>query len=111
MSNSLQRYQLQDFPKQSNRAFFPLIACVLPSDKTGPYNCGIDPTTVSGYHKFEGPDPAEWTNRGYAVINNDARGSFDSEGHMMRWGPQVSYSRKAIPSHGQTSFTRHTAST
>jgi len=60
------------------------------SDKAGPYNCGINPNTLSGYHKFEGPDPAEWTHRGYAVINIDARGSFDSEGNMMRWGPLVS---------------------
>lgn len=65
------------------------------SDKAGPYNCGINPNTLSGYHKFEGPDPAEWTNRGYAVINIDARGSFDSEGHMMRWGPKVCKSRQA----------------
>ncbi|UZJ53639.1 hypothetical protein CBS101457_002959 [Exobasidium rhododendri] len=57
-------------------------------DKTGPYNCGISPDSVSGYHQFEAPDPAEWTHRGYAVINVDARGAFDSEGHMMRWGPQ-----------------------
>ncbi len=58
------------------------------SDTTGPYNCGIDPASLSGYHKFEAPDPAEWALRGYATINVDARGSFDSEGTMMRWGPQ-----------------------
>lgn len=59
-------------------------------DKTGPFNCGIDPASISGYEKFEGPDPAEWANRGYATINIDARGGIDSEGDMMRWGPQES---------------------
>lgn len=58
------------------------------SDTTGPYNCGIDPASLSGFHNFEGVDPAEWVHRGYAVINIDARGSYNSEGNMMRWGPQ-----------------------
>lgn len=82
-------------------------------DTTGPYNCGIDPSSLSDYHKFEAPDPAEWVARGYAVrdmahsslarrdaylqvISHDARGSFDSEGHMMRWGPQVRHSLRAL---------------
>jgi predicted acyl esterase len=52
----------------------------------GPFNCGIDPASLSGWEKFEGPDPAEWVPRGYAIINIDARGSFDSEGvFKSRW--------------------------
>ena len=30
---------------------------------------GMDPSTVSGLMKFEGPDPAFWCARGYAVCN------------------------------------------
>ncbi|KAF5566843.1 cocaine esterase, partial [Fusarium pseudoanthophilum] len=45
----------------------------------GPYNCGIKLDRTSGYEKFEAPDPAEWTERGYSVINIDARGAGHSE--------------------------------
>ena len=43
---------------------------------------GVPESRLSGYEKFEGPDPAEWTARGYAICNIDARGAFDSEGDL-----------------------------
>ncbi|KAE9574519.1 hypothetical protein CGMCC3_g9665 [Colletotrichum fructicola] len=41
---------------------------------------GVPMSEVSGYEKFEGLDPATWTARGYAIVNVDLRGSWDSEG-------------------------------
>lgn len=43
---------------------------------------GIPTGDLSGFEKFEGPDPAEWTARGYAVVNVDSRGSWDSQGYL-----------------------------
>jgi len=42
---------------------------------------------VSGLQKFEGPDPAYWCAQGYAVVNVDTRGAFNSEGDIHFWGP------------------------
>lgn len=47
-----------------------------------PGNMGIPYDRLSGFEKFEGPDPAEWTARGYAVVNVDSRGSWDSQGYL-----------------------------
>ena len=47
-----------------------------------PHRAGVAKSTLSGYEKWEAPDPAEWCARGYAVVNADARGVFDSEGHI-----------------------------
>lgn len=59
------------------------------SDSTGffsldltPGRAGVPKSRLSGFEKFQGPDPAEWTARGYAVCNPDARGVFDSEGDI-----------------------------
>jgi uncharacterized protein len=57
-------------------------------ESAGPYHCGVPPSKVSGYQKFEGPDPAEWCPRGYAILNVDARGSGLSEGNVHWWGMQ-----------------------
>ena len=46
----------------------------------GAFNCGIKEGQLSGYQKFEGPDPAEWCPRGYAILNIDSRGVFGSQG-------------------------------
>ena len=70
-----------------------------------PERLGIPKSTYSGYENFEGPDPAYWyvlaTNlvwagvylnrvpRGYAIVNIDARGSWNSEGNMYYWGNNV----------------------
>ena len=55
----------------------------------GPENCGVPVDAVSGYQKFEGPCPADWCKRGYAIVNIDARGVGDSEGNMVFWGEEV----------------------
>lgn len=36
----------------------------------------------------QAPDPAEWVERGYAIVNIDARGAGDSEGDIAFWGQQ-----------------------
>lgn len=57
----------------------------------GPKMFGLTPlvfTKVSGLEKFEGPDPAYWCNQGYAVVNPDARGAYNSEGDVYIYGSQ-----------------------
>ncbi|KAL4789226.1 Alpha/Beta hydrolase protein [Aspergillus venezuelensis] len=53
-----------------------------------PWNLGIPDGTLSGLEKFEAPDPAEFVAHGYAIINIDSRGAFDSEGVMAIMGSQ-----------------------
>lgn len=53
-----------------------------------PWNLGIPSGTLSGLEKFEAPDPADWVPRGYAIVNVDTRGAFDSEGTMVIMGTQ-----------------------
>ncbi|KAH7333424.1 Alpha/Beta hydrolase protein [Rhexocercosporidium sp. MPI-PUGE-AT-0058] len=53
-----------------------------------PWNLGIPDGTLSGLEKFEAPDPAEWVARGYAIVNVDSRGAFNSEGVMAIMGSQ-----------------------
>ncbi|MFE7507202.1 CocE/NonD family hydrolase [Promicromonospora sp. NPDC057488] len=49
---------------------------------------GLDNAVVSGLEKFEGPDPAYWCARGYAICNPDVRGVVDSEGDSVLWDRQ-----------------------
>lgn len=49
---------------------------------------GLDNGIVSGLEKFEGPDPAYWCARGYAICNPDIRGVADSEGDSVLWDRQ-----------------------
>ncbi len=49
---------------------------------------GVRHEHLSGLEKFEAPDPAEWCPRGYAVVNVDARGVFDSQGDIFILGTQ-----------------------
>jgi len=72
----------------ANTGEFPAILSWSPYGKTLPQLAppGVPPGAVSGLQKFEGPDPAYWCNHGYAVINVDARGSFNSEGNIYYWG-------------------------
>ncbi|KAG0646971.1 Cocaine esterase [Hyphodiscus hymeniophilus] len=53
-----------------------------------PFRAGIPRHWTSDLEKFEGPDPAEWCPRGYAIINVDPRGVFDSDGDIMMLGTQ-----------------------
>lgn len=49
---------------------------------------GLDNSVVSGLEKFEGPDPAYWCARGYAIANPDIRGIVDSDGDSVLWDRQ-----------------------
>lgn len=49
---------------------------------------GLDNEIVSGLEKFEGPDPAYWCARGYAICHPDARGVVDSDGDSVIWDRQ-----------------------
>jgi len=49
---------------------------------------GLDNSKRSGLEKFEGPDPAYWCARGYAVCNPDPRGIAFSEGDSAMFGRQ-----------------------
>ncbi|MFE5776822.1 CocE/NonD family hydrolase [Brachybacterium sp. NPDC056505] len=49
---------------------------------------GLDDGIVSGLEKFEGPDPAYWCARGYAICHPDPRGVIDSEGDSVLWDRQ-----------------------
>ncbi|KAG7410050.1 Cocaine esterase [Fusarium oxysporum f. sp. rapae] len=85
-------------PQSSDTQPVPCILPWSPYGKTGtgpqnydfmaPYRAGIALDRTSGYEKFEAPDPAEWAERGYAVLNIDARGAGHSEGVIARWGIQ-----------------------
>lgn len=49
---------------------------------------GVTQEKMSGYEKWEAPDPAEWCSRGYAIVNVDTRGIFDSKGDIFVYGTQ-----------------------
>jgi uncharacterized protein len=49
---------------------------------------GLSNGIVSGLEKFEGPDPAYWCARGYAICNPDIRGVVDCEGDSVLWDRQ-----------------------
>ena len=51
-----------------------------------PGRSGVPVDAVSGLQKFEGPDPAYWVPRGYAVVNPDVRGAYRSEGVILFFG-------------------------
>lgn len=45
-----------------------------------PQRAGVAQEATSGLEKFEGPDPAFWCAHGYAIVNVDPRGAFESQG-------------------------------
>ena len=53
-----------------------------------PDRMGIPVSALSDLQAWEGPDPAYWCNKGYAIVNPDARGAFMSEGDIHFWGSQ-----------------------
>jgi len=85
-------------PASSDSQPVPAILPWSPYGKTGtgpqsydfmaPFRAAIPKGRTSGYEKFEAPDPAEWCERGYAVVNIDARGAGHSEGKIAHWGDQ-----------------------
>lgn len=46
---------------------------------------GMDTSRLSGLQKFEGPDPAFWCARGYAICHPDPRGTYKSDGDARWW--------------------------
>ncbi|KAJ4999147.1 Cocaine esterase [Colletotrichum sp. SAR 10_66] len=73
-----------DVFRPDNAEKVPAILIWSPYGKSGngmlPGRFGVPMSEVSGYEKFEGLDPATWTARGYAIVNVDLRGTWDSEG-------------------------------
>lgn len=53
-----------------------------------PFRLGLPDDVLSGLEKFEAPDPAFWVDKGYAIVNVDNRGSFDSQGTCIVLGTQ-----------------------
>jgi uncharacterized protein len=53
-----------------------------------PFRAGVPQHMLSGLQMWEAPDPAWWCAQGYAVINVDVRGAFNSEGRQAVWGTQ-----------------------
>ena len=81
-------------PKDINEKI-PIIIPYSPYGKGGgganlmdvvPYRVGVPKSRQSGLEKFEGPDPNEWCMRGYAIVDPNTRGSFDSEGDLYYYG-------------------------
>jgi predicted acyl esterase len=59
-----------------------------------PNHAGIPVEATSGLQKFEGPDPAYWCDHGYAVINPDVRGAYNSEGVIQFFGSDYGTRRR-----------------
>ncbi|ORW28886.1 CocE/NonD family hydrolase [Mycobacterium palustre] len=53
-----------------------------------PDRAGVPAQAVSGLQKWEAPDPAYWCEHGYAIVNPDARGSFESGGDVQVFSSQ-----------------------
>lgn len=49
---------------------------------------GVPQGSHSKMTRFEGPDPAFWCRKGYAVVNADPRGAGNSQGRLVLWGKQ-----------------------
>jgi predicted acyl esterase len=52
------------------------------------WNMGVPKGALRGLEKFEGPDPAVFVPRGFAIVNVDARGAGDSDGSVVIMGTQ-----------------------
>ena len=50
---------------------------------------GVQPGTISKWHKTESPEPMYWCHYGYAVVNVDSRGCGMSEGQASWWSTQI----------------------
>jgi uncharacterized protein len=49
---------------------------------------GLNPLHMSPFTPFEGPDPAYWVPRGYAVVTVDKRGTWYSQGNATYLSPE-----------------------
>ena len=86
-------------PAQEGR--YPAIVCQSPFGKEigsmnlddFPRRLGVRLDHTSMLQTFMGPDPAYWTSHGYAVVNVDVRGAFNSDGTILFYGSQ--YGRDA----------------
>ncbi|KAJ9618520.1 hypothetical protein H2203_009117 [Taxawa tesnikishii (nom. ined.)] len=52
------------------------------------WGCGVPDGCLSGLERFEGPDPAEYCPRGFAIVNVDSRGAGNSDGSIVIMGTQ-----------------------
>ncbi|MCJ1302389.1 hypothetical protein MMC08_005192 [Hypocenomyce scalaris] len=74
------------FRPESAAGLLPILLAWSPYGKHGAKtlaifpNSGVPRGSVSRHAAWEGPDPAYFTQKGYAVINADSRGSWGSEG-------------------------------
>lgn len=75
----------------------PVIVAWGPYGKHGPVKYdlfpkhGVDPRWNSHYAGFEAPDPLYWTRHGYAVINVDPRGMWNSHGDATFYSSQEAH--------------------
>lgn len=51
-----------------------------------PRRFGVPKKALSGLQSWESPDPAYWCHHGYAIVQIDARGAFNSEGDIRYLG-------------------------
>ena len=58
----------------------------LDNGKVFPNRFGISRSALSGLESWEGCDPAYWCDHGYAIVQVDARGAFDSQGDISYMG-------------------------
>ncbi|MFB1298578.1 CocE/NonD family hydrolase [Mycobacterium sp. pW049] len=58
----------------------------LRNNKMFPNHFGVPRRAVSGLQSWEGNDPAYWCRHGYAVVQVDSRGAFNSEGDVIFFG-------------------------
>ena len=61
-----------------------------------PNRSGVPQSMTSGLEKFEGPDPAYWCQRGYAIVNPDKRGTNMSQGNILYWGHEDALDAKDV---------------
>lgn len=94
MRDGIQIYADVFRPVSSDDSTVPAIICWSPYGKSDPgldtiwHRSGVPKDWTSSYETFEGLDPAEWCERGYAIVNVGARGSQFSEGTYFFWGDQ-----------------------
>ncbi|OCL02189.1 alpha/beta-hydrolase [Glonium stellatum] len=81
------------FRPEDSRDKVPALVSWSPYGKSGsglfcldivPGRVGVPQSKLSGFESFEAPDPAEWTARGFAIVNVNSRGAFESQGDI-RW--------------------------